>query len=72
MDVATPGVETPSKSPISIDQVEAYLKKDLSVAVSCLDAIYRDPDLLRSMAVFLHGRYMNATHSGDAPLKSKF
>jgi len=53
-------------SEISVGTIEGYLKKDLSIALNCLDAIYRDPDLLRSMAEFMHGRFMNAKNAEQA------
>lgn len=39
--------------------VVRMLKRDLPMAINCLDAIYSDPDLLESLATFMHGRYMN-------------
>lgn len=39
--------------------VEGLLKKDLGIAMTCLDAILSDPDLLQYMAVFMHGRMLN-------------
>lgn len=48
---------------ITIQTVEGYLKKDLSVAIFCLQAIHDDPDLLQSMAVFMHGRMLNFQQS---------
>jgi len=54
--MSTPGVEFPS---ITVDLVREYLKKDLSVAISCLNAIQSDPDCMEMLAVFLTGRWQN-------------
>lgn len=51
----TPGVG----AAITVDLVREYLKRDLSVAISCLNAIHSDPDLMESMAVFMAGRWQN-------------
>lgn len=40
--------------------VKEYLKKDLSIAVSCLNAILTDPDLLEQTAHFMFGRLENS------------
>lgn len=45
--------------PINVETVKGYLNKDLSIAISCLQAIQSDPDLLQTMAVFMHGRMIN-------------
>lgn len=45
--------------PPSIDEVEKWLKRDLNTCLHMLEAIYRDPDLLRSMATFMAGRMEN-------------
>lgn len=42
------------------EQVEKYLKKDLTVAISCLEAILRDQDILSNLAVFMAARFNNA------------
>lgn len=41
-------------------QVEEWLKNDLLRCINMLDALYTDPDLLRSMATFMLGRLENA------------
>jgi len=43
----------------TVETVEKYLIKDISVAISCLNAIQSDPDLLRYMATFMLGRMTN-------------
>lgn len=53
---ATQGAAAPQ---IDVKTIEGYLKKDLSIALNCLDAIYRDQELLRYMAEFMHGRFTN-------------
>lgn len=63
--VQTPGVEdatTAALGTVDVQTVTSYLKKDLQVAISCLNAIYSDPDLLSHMAHFMHGRFTNAQH----------
>lgn len=44
----------------TVTQVNEWLKADLGRAIACLNALYSDPDLLQAMAVFMHGRFVNA------------
>lgn len=44
----------------TIPQIEEFLKNDIVRCMHMLDAIYSDPDLLHSMAIFMHGRLENA------------
>lgn len=44
---------------IPSDDVAKWIKKDIGVALSLLQALYSDADMLRSMAEFLQGRYLN-------------
>lgn len=53
------GAEDTQETPVTVEQVKKYLVKDVSIALSCLDAIASDPDLLDVIAHFMHGRYMN-------------
>lgn len=46
----------------TVEKVLEYLKKDLSVAIACLNAMYSDPDLLHSLAIWMHGRWTNSKH----------
>lgn len=48
-----------SPGEFTVDQIQDLLKRDLNVAIRCLDAVYKDPDLLRQMAIFMHGRLEN-------------
>lgn len=54
-----------ASQPITVGQIQGYLKNDLGIAIRCLDAIYTDPDLLQALAEFMHGRLMNAKHKKD-------
>jgi len=58
--VPTLGVDAPSITP---ELVKEYLKKDLAVAVSCLNAMLSDPDLLEYLATFMAGRWNNVQNS---------
>lgn len=61
--VQVPGTEDATQAAVStidVETVTEYLKKDLAVAISCLNALYSDPDLLNHMAHFMHGRFANA------------
>lgn len=49
--------------PITPELVKEYLRKDLSVAISCLNAIQSDPDLMDSLAHFMAGRWNNVQSS---------
>ena len=57
-----PGSEMPV---MSIAQIRDFLKKDLQVAINCLDCIYRDQDLLEAMAAFMQGRMENLRHQKE-------
>lgn len=46
----------------TVETVRDYLKKDLSVAIACLNAIQSDPELLDTVAHWFHGRWQNAKH----------
>lgn len=45
---------------VTIEHVRNWLKHDLSSAISCLTAMNTDPDLLESIAIFMHGRFVNS------------
>lgn len=47
------------KGEITLVTIKKWLKHDLSAAVSCLNAIQTDPDLLDSVAMFMFGRFQN-------------
>lgn len=57
--VEAQGAETQAVEVPTIEKIEGYLRKDLGVAIKCLEAIHSDPDLIRSMATFLMGRFEN-------------
>lgn len=59
-DEQVPGTAVPSITP---ELVKEYLRKDLSVAISCLNAIQSDPDLLDHLATFMAGRWQNVQNS---------
>lgn len=59
-------------SEINLATVEKWLKNDLAKAISCLNAIYSDPDLLRSVSTFMLGRMNNAKlHQEAAKAQTK-
>lgn len=61
--VQVPGTQDATQAAretVDVQTVTEYLKKDLSVAISCLNALYSDPDLLSHMAHFMHGRFINS------------
>jgi len=51
---------------VTPEQIKQYLQKDLSIALACLHAIYSDPDLLRLLADFMHGRQVNYINAEKA------
>jgi len=55
----TQGVDPEKLTPATI---KTYLQKDIGLAVGCLNAILSDPDMLESLAQFMYGRYLNASH----------
>lgn len=50
---------------ISILQFRDWVKRDVGIAISCLEAIYRDVDTCNAVAEYLHGRYVNAKHKEE-------
>lgn len=54
-----PGADVALENALSLDTIQDFLRKDLSIAISCLNAIHTDPDLLAHMAAFMHGRMIN-------------
>lgn len=65
-----PGADITKKT-FTIEQVESFVKKDLSTAIHLLDAIYRDENTLHQVALFLHGRWENARHQEDLKKQTK-
>lgn len=49
-----------AKAEFTASTFEAMLLRDLPVAIACLNALYSDPDLIKSMAAFMAGRHANA------------
>lgn len=49
--------------------IASYLKKDLEVAIGCLNALHSDPDLLMAMATFMQGRMENAVRAKESKLQ---
>jgi len=56
LDSSAQGAEIPNITP---ELVRQYLNRDLSVAISCLQAIQSDPDLLDNLSAFMAGRWQN-------------
>lgn len=61
-------MELGSKPEITIENVEKWVNKDLTMAINLLDAVQKDPDTLRALAVFLHGRWINHVNSIQADM----
>lgn len=51
--------------------IKEWLKNDLGRSISCLNAIYSDPDLLDAVAEFMIGRLENERNRQELPLKQK-
>lgn len=60
VDAQAPGAAASEDNAPSVGTITEYLKKDLSVAISCLTAIQSDQDLMNHLAQFMHGRFINA------------
>lgn len=57
---------------VQVPQVKEWLKRDLSLALHVLEAVYSDPDLMDQVAVFMAGRIQNAKNrKAQAPLPSQ-
>lgn len=54
---AAQGAAVPT--PPDAQTVREWAKKDIGLAIGVLNAIYSDPDLLNSVADWIHGRIMN-------------
>lgn len=54
-----------------VGKVREMLKRDLGVAVTVLDAVYRDPNTLNSLADFLHGRMLNEKNREEIKKQGK-
>lgn len=54
-----PGADEAIENAVTFEGVRDRLQMDLAAAISCLDAILSDPDLLDSTAHFMRGRYIN-------------
>lgn len=50
-------------APVNLKEIRIAVKHDLGAAIRFLDAIYSDPDLLESVAVFMKGRLDNYRHA---------
>lgn len=44
---------------VDLAQVTKWLRHDISVAITCLNAIQSDPDLMDHVARFMYGRLQN-------------
>lgn len=61
---AAPGVA--SQDVPDIATAKEWLKNDLARSISCLQAIYSDPDLLHCVADFMLGRLINAKQASES------
>lgn len=59
---SAPGVDDATAEAVTVEGVKGYLKKDLSLALGCINAILSDEDLLENLAHFMHGRFQNHLH----------
>lgn len=48
---------------MSADVYLQMLKRDLPVAIGCLNAIYSDPEMMANLAAFMFGRWANAQNA---------
>lgn len=62
------GTQLPLES-VTLKQVEDWTKVDLSMCISFLNAIHSDPDLLKQVASWMHGRLQNQLHKPETPPK---
>lgn len=53
------------KKPLTVSDVEGLLKRDLHACLLMLQALRDDQDVLSSLAVVLHGKYMNKLHKDE-------
>lgn len=59
--IETPVKDGKSKKVLTIEDVNAMVKRDLSVVTAFLQAC-QDPDVANAIGLYLHGKYMNALH----------
>lgn len=51
---------------ITREKIKKWLTHDLGAAISCLNAIQSDPDLLDAMVTFMFGRFKNEQQRKEA------
>lgn len=63
--VGSQGVEAEKKEKtLSLADVKKLVARDLPTAISFLEACM-DPDVQDQVAIFLHGKYLNAKHKQE-------
>lgn len=61
----SPKVGDQEKKTLGLKDVQELLKRDMGACILMLQAIHDDPDVMDSLAVVLHGKYMNRLHKAD-------
>lgn len=57
---------------LTVEDVQNLLKKDLHVAMLCLQSIHDDVDALNMLAMVLHGKYMNRLHQQELAKQEEY
>lgn len=65
------GEEAPQRKELTVAAVKEMLKVDLVTCLLMLQGIHDDPDTLDSLAVTLHGKYMNQRHKEELEKQGK-
>lgn len=65
-----PGADSKTKT-FDINQIREFVQRDLGVAITLLDAMYKDPATCNAVADFLFGRYMNSKHKEELDKQTK-
>lgn len=63
--------DSDKKKPLTVGEVEVLLKRDLSACLLMLQAVHDDVDVLRGLANFIHGKYLNQLHQKELELQEE-
>lgn len=61
--------EVEAQGAVDLSKIKEWMKRDLGFAISFLQALYTDPDMMDAVAQFMHGRLLN--HKNQEALKNQ-
>lgn len=48
---------------VTLEKVKEWSKRDIGCAISFLNAIHQDPDLMDAVCTFIYGRFQNSKNA---------